>query len=399
MVTDTIIKKGYKQTDLGVIPEDWGIEPIKQLATITTGSKNTQDRIPEGLYPFFVRSQTIERINSYSYDGEAVLTAGDGVGTGKVFHYINGKFDIHQRVYKISDFNKKLNGYFFFLYFSNNFFNRIMQMTAKSSVDSVRMEMIADMHIPVPTKPEQTAIATVLSDTDALIEHLEKLIAKKKAIKQGAMQQLLTGKRRLPGFSGEWEVRKLGEIGNCFAGGTPSTFKSEYWDGEHIWLPSGRVQNNILQRLEDEKTITQLGLDESAAKLIKPKSVLIAITGATCGNVGLLNFSASANQSVIAVEPNRETEYRFLFYSLLMKRSEILSNQTGSAQGGVNLGAIKKIEASFPLLEEQTAIAAILSDMDAEIESLEQKRDKYTMLKQGMMQQLLTGKIRIYAAN
>jgi len=147
------ISKGYKQTEVGVIPEDWEVEKIKNVSSITTGAKNTQDKIDDGQYPFFVRSQTIEHINSYSSEGEAVLTAGDGVGTGKVFHYINGKFDFHQRVYKISNFNKKLNGYFFYLYFSNNFLNRIMSMTAKSSVDSVRMEMIANMQIPIPPSP------------------------------------------------------------------------------------------------------------------------------------------------------------------------------------------------------------------------------------------------------
>jgi type I restriction enzyme S subunit len=94
--------KGYKQTEVGVIPTDWEIDEIQNLAEITTGAKNTQDRIFDGEYPFFVRSQIVERINSFSFDGEAILTAGDGVGTGKVFHYINGKFDYHQRVYKIS---------------------------------------------------------------------------------------------------------------------------------------------------------------------------------------------------------------------------------------------------------------------------------------------------------
>ena len=142
------IKPGHKLTEVGVIPEDWNLGYIENMAHITTGSKNTQDRIDDGQYPFFVRSQTVERINSYSFNGEAVLTAGDGVGTGKVFHYINGKFDVHQRVYRISDFAKSLNGYFFFLYFSTHFYNRIMQMTAKSSVDSVRREMIARMSCP-----------------------------------------------------------------------------------------------------------------------------------------------------------------------------------------------------------------------------------------------------------
>lgn len=224
------LKPGYKQTEVGVVPEEWAIDYIENLAYITTGSRNTQDRVNDGQYPFFVRSQTIERINSYSFDGEAVLTAGDGVGTGKVFHYINGKFDAHQRVYRISDFNERINGYFFYLYFSSRFYNRIMQMTAKSSVDSVRREMIARMLIPIPPLHEQRAIAAALSDVDALIASLERLIAKKRAIKQATMEQLLTGKMRLPEFGGdpkpaykqtevgivpvEWEVRTMGEIVN-----------------------------------------------------------------------------------------------------------------------------------------------------------------------------------------
>ncbi len=200
------INPGYKQTEVGVIPEDWDLDDIENLAHITTGGRNTQDRIDDGQYPFFVRSQTAERINSYSYDGEAVLTAGDGVGTGKVFHYINGKFDTHQRVYRISDFNERVNGYFFFLYFSSRFYNRIMQMTAKSSVDSVRREMIARMLIPLPpTKAEQTAIATILSDMDAEIAALETKLAKAHNLKQGMMQELLTGRIRLV-ESGKFKV-------------------------------------------------------------------------------------------------------------------------------------------------------------------------------------------------
>ncbi len=189
---------GYQQTEVGVIPADWEIDDVENLANITTGSKNTQDRMDDGDYPFFVRSQTVERINSYSFDGEAVLTAGDGVGTGKVFHYINGKFDAHQRVYRITNFNERVNGYFFFLYFSNRFYGRIMQMTAKSSVDSVRREMIAKMLIPLPpTKAEQEAIAEVLSEMDAELAALEAKLAKARALKLGMMHNLLTGRIRL----------------------------------------------------------------------------------------------------------------------------------------------------------------------------------------------------------
>lgn len=187
-----------KQSEAGTIPEDWGIAFVKDFAHITTGSRNTQDRVEDGEYPFFVRSQIVERINSYSFDGEAVLTAGDGVGTGKVFHYINAKFDTHQRVYRISHFSEQVSGYFFYLYFSTYFYDRIMQMTAKSSVDSVRMEMIAKMPIPLPsTRKEQQAIATILSDMDAEITALEAKLAKARQVKQGMMQELLTGRIRL----------------------------------------------------------------------------------------------------------------------------------------------------------------------------------------------------------
>ncbi|MDX9788592.1 MAG: restriction endonuclease subunit S [Desulfobacterales bacterium] len=191
-------KPGYKQTEVGVIPEDWVVESVENIAHITTGGKNTQDRIDDGEFPFFVRSQTVERINTYSFDGEAVLTAGDGVGTGKVYHYVNGKFDVHQRVYRISNFNREVNGYFFYLYFSTHFYDRIMQMTAKSSVDSVRREMIAKMLIPLPPlKQEQNTIATILIDMDAEITALEAKVTKARQIKQGMMQDLLTGRIRL----------------------------------------------------------------------------------------------------------------------------------------------------------------------------------------------------------
>ncbi|ELZ7232012.1 restriction endonuclease subunit S [Vibrio parahaemolyticus] len=189
--------KGFKKSELGEIPEDWEVDKIGNLVSITTGGRNTQDRIDDGLYPFFVRSQTVERINSFSFDGEAVLTAGDGVGTGKIFHYINGKFDFHQRVYLMHGFGENLNGYFFYLFFSNNFYDRIMSMTAKSSVDSVRKEMIAEMKILLPSKDEQAEIATILCDMDGEIQTLEQRLTKTRQIKQGMMQELLTGKTRL----------------------------------------------------------------------------------------------------------------------------------------------------------------------------------------------------------
>ena len=177
--------------------EGWENRPIKNLATISTGAKNTQDKIDDGAYPFFVRSQNIEKINTYSFDGEAILIAGDGVGTGKVMHYYIGKFDFHQRVYKLSDFQDIICGLYFFLFFKSNFYNRMMQMTAKSSVDSIRREMISEMIISFPPPEEQSRIATILSDMDAELNNLESKLEKYKLLKLGMMQNLLTGKIRL----------------------------------------------------------------------------------------------------------------------------------------------------------------------------------------------------------
>ncbi|NVK44357.1 MAG: restriction endonuclease subunit S [Oceanospirillaceae bacterium] len=177
---------------------EWIETTIGEVAKVGTGSKNTQDKVEDGKYPFFVRSQTVERINTYSFDGEGILTAGDGVGTGKVFHYVNEKVDIHQRVYLISDFSSSIHGYFLYLVFKENFYERIISMTAKSSVDSVRKEMITNMKIFVPpTRIEQETIAKIISDMDKEIGVLETKKSKYLNIKKGMMQDLLTGKTRL----------------------------------------------------------------------------------------------------------------------------------------------------------------------------------------------------------
>jgi type I restriction enzyme S subunit len=168
---------------------EWKSNFISEFAKVTTGSKNTENKVIEGLYPFFVRSQNIEQINTFAYDGEAVLTSGDGVGVGKNFHYINGKFDFHQRVYCIFEFSDKVSGKFFYHYFSEHFNKRVMQLSAKNSVDSVRQSMITEMPVCLPSKDEQQKIANFLSSIDdeitAQAQKLEALKEHKKGLMQG----------------------------------------------------------------------------------------------------------------------------------------------------------------------------------------------------------------------
>ena len=169
---------------------EWEEKTIEQVAKVTTGNKDTQNKVDDGKFPFFVRSQTVERINSYSFDGEAILTSGDGVGVGKNFHYINGKFDFHQRVYCIYDFIKEVSGQFVYMYFSQYFNERVMRMSAKNSVDSVRMAMITEMPISLPSKKEQEKIADCLSSLDDLITAQAEKIEQLKLHKKGLMQGL-----------------------------------------------------------------------------------------------------------------------------------------------------------------------------------------------------------------
>ena len=183
---------------IGEIPEHWEVKRLKFLCHITTGSKNTEDKIDGGKYPFFVRSQTPEAINSYSFDGEAILTAGDGAGVGKVFHYINGNFDFHQRVYKFSMFSE-IEGLYLFHYSQSNVFNVANLGTAKSTVDSLRLPLIQDFLVSFPLNiKEQEEIIYHIENAGRKISSAlsikEKEIEKLKEYKATLINSAVTGK-------------------------------------------------------------------------------------------------------------------------------------------------------------------------------------------------------------
>jgi type I restriction enzyme S subunit len=338
---------------------------------IGTGSRNTEHRVDNGKYPFFVRSQQVEQIDDYNYDCEAVLTAGDGVGTGKVYHYINGKFDAHQRVYVMSQFSG-IDGKYFYYSFSNNFLSEVEKYTAKSSVDSVRRNMIANMEILLPPLPEQRLIATALSDADAYIAALEKLLTKKRAIKQGAMQELLTGKRRLPGFSGEWEEKALGEA--LKVGHGKSQREIEIEGGGYPILATGGEIGRTNTFLYDKASV----LIGRKGTIDKPQYMDTPFW--TIDTLFYTIISDSANP-------------KYLYYLFCT----IDWGRLNEASGVPSLSAsvIEKLQFVLPDKTEQTAIAAVLSDMDAEIDVLTAKLNKAKRIKQGMAQELLTGRIRL----
>lgn len=394
------VKPGYKKTEVGLIPEEWSIKPLSDVVDFLDSRRrpvkdNDRAKI-RGDIPYYGASGIVDYVNAFLFDEDLILIGEDGENilsrNCRLAFKISGKTWVNNHAHVLRPKPGMSIDYLTEFLESCNY-EGYNTGTAQPKLNKFVCSLIP---IVCPTLPEQRAIAGALRDVDALIEALDKLIAKKRDLKQAAMQQILTGQKRLPGFHGAWGIKRIDDLGYCFAGGTPSTIRKDYWGGNIFWLPSGRVQNNILRApINSEITITQLGLNESSTKNIKAHSVLIAITGATCANVAILDFEAAANQSVVAVEPYQQTDYRFLYYALLMERKKILSLQNGSAQGGINLKTVKSMTLYCPLLVEQIAIAEVLSDMDAELAALDQRRDKTRALKQGMMQELLTGRIRL----
>ncbi|PRM90122.1 restriction endonuclease [Aliarcobacter cryaerophilus] len=173
-----------------------------------------------------------------------------------------------------------------------------------------------------------------------------------------------------------WNQRKIKHFAQTIPGGTPSTTEPEYWDGDIPWLPSGAVQNCIINEDRVIKFITKKGLYSSATKYIKPNSTLIALTGATCSNIGYLTFKSTANQSVVGIVTQKSTSDKYVFYSLISQKSQILVKRTGGAQAGINEQDVKDIFISYPPIHEQEQIANFLDKATAKIDTLTEKQTK-----------------------
>ena len=349
-----------------------------------------------GEYRFYTCAKDYYQIDTYAFDTEALLVSGNGANVGYI-HYYKGKFNAYQRTYVLSDFLDSIKYLQHFM--GRKLTDRIRVEVNAGNTPYITRGTLTEMKVALPpTKAEQEAIAEALSDVDKLLGSLEKFIAKKRAIKQAAMQQLLTGKTRLPGFSGEWETRRIGDFTDCTAGGTPSTFLSEYWGGAIRWMNSGELNKKIVHDVEGR--ITERGLRESSTKIVPPRCVLVGLAGQgkTRGTVAINTVELCTNQSIAAIYPNESFVPEYLYHNLDARYEELRGLSTGDGgRGGLNLRIILSIPVLFPRVDEQLTIATVLSDMDTEIAALEQRRDKTRAIKQGMMQQLLTGRIRLFS--
>jgi type I restriction enzyme, S subunit len=378
------------------LPDGWKREQIRAFANIGTGAKDTQNRSPLGRYPFFVRSQKVERIDSWSFDGEAVLTAGDGVGTGKVFHYIDGRFDYHQRVYRISNFRRDVSGKYFFYQFSRNFLARIESLTAKSSVDSVRMETIAGMEILLPARIEQDLIVRALDDTNDLIAMLERLIAKKQAVKQGAMQQLINGRTRLPGFNDEWLPIQLGQVAQFSKGsGLPKSDVASH--GSLPCIHYGELFTHYgaeIKRVTSKTWRTDLPARSMAIDVLMPTSDVTPRGLAKASAV--LHAGVVLGGDILVIRPDVARVYPpFLAHVIRSNADQVLALVRGTTVFHLYATDMRNFVFPAPSIAEQRAICSVIRDQEAEIDTLRSRLAKAEAVKQGMMQQLLAGRIRL----
>ncbi|MBV5300962.1 MAG: restriction endonuclease subunit S, partial [Methylococcales bacterium] len=405
------IKQGYKQTEIGIIPEDWESYSICDVTKqIFLGLTSKVDYVEYNGVPLIRASDisegylNFENVRIISYTQHKALTKLRRAKKNYVLVSKSGslgicalvdveiEFSIYESIIAIEPNSLLKSSFLLSLLRHDAVQNRMTGDKVGSSVGHLNIEAFRKLKLPIPPLKEQTAIATALSDIDALIGELDKLIAKKQGIKQATMQQLLTGKKRLAGFSGEWEVKRLGEVATFFSGGTPLTSISEYYNGNIPWITSGDLNTDYIYEVTGR--ISKLGLENSSAKMVKKETLLIALYGATAGVTAISKINAAINQAVLAIIPNNAS-VEFLYFKLSYLKNWLILTYTQGGQPNLSADIVKSIEISIPTKEEQTAIANILSDMDAEISQLERRHAKMGELKQGMMQELLTGRIRL----
>ncbi|MBU2921495.1 restriction endonuclease subunit S [Winogradskyella psychrotolerans] len=370
--------------------EIWKQKKLGEICKIQTGNKDTQDKEENGLYPFYVRSNTIESINSYSFDEQAILTSGDGAGVGKIYHLVDGKFDLHQRVYALTNFDSNFSIRYTYHFFSEKFYKRVMRLSAKNSVDSVRRDMIFDMKMPYPNKEEQQKIANFLTAIDTQIQTLEKKKNLLEQYKKGVMQKIFKQELRFKDEDGndfaEWKKKKLGDL----------TYKVGKKNKENIQYPIYSINNQEGFRPQSEQfdglDSNERGYDISMYKIVYEKT--FAYNPARI-NVGSIGYSYDLNEVIISslyvcFKTNEELEDLYLLAYLDTDRfnKDILRYQEGGVRQYLFYENFSQIKIPLPSNEEQTKIANFLSALDKNIALVNTKIEKTKAYKKGLLQQM-----------
>ena len=407
------LKPGSKQTKMGVIPEDWSSNSLSSLCLPGGlvrgpfgGSLKKEFFVKEGYKVYEQRNAIYQSVEMGSYfidhnkytelkrfdvvPGDFIVSCSGTIG--RIFQIPKDAKAgvINQALLKIKlNTNFVSSDYFYQAFVWDEFQQKIVDSTQGGAMQNlVGMDVFKNTPLALPPFPEQRAIAAALSDTDSLLSSLGRLLAKKRDIKQSVMQQLLTGKQRLPGFSGEWKIKRLGDISKIGMGRTPSRQMQAFWGKGYPWLSIADLKTKHVSETKEE--ITRLA---ASSMTVIPKGTLIMSFKLSIGRMAFTSRDMYSNEAICSFN-DLKMNAGFLYYVLGQTDFSLYGKQ--AVKGfTLNSESLKIIEVPYPSLDEQAAIATVLSDMDAEIDELQQRRDKTRAIKQGMMQELLTGRTRL----
>ncbi len=395
------VKPGYKQTEVGVIPEEWEVEVVGEAFEIRNQlrlpiSQAVRERM-SGSYPYYGPTSVQGWINEYRVEGEHALIGEDGDHFLKwrdqaMTLLVTGKFNVNNHAHIIRG-TKNLTAWFFWFFANRD----ISSYLTRQGAGRYKLTKATLQKLPcaLPPFPEQRAIAEALSDVDGLLGGLDRLIAKKRDLKQAAMQQLLTGQTRLPGFHGEWEMKRLGDVVDT----DPENLSSETRrDFTFNYIALEDVDRGFLRSHSEQIFATA---PSRARRRLRTNDVLVSTVRPNLQSH--LLFDAEAGRWVCStgfcVVRCRKgvTHPGYVFFHLFgdCVNRQIDALLTGSNYPAINSGDVRALQIPIPEYVEQTAIAEVLTDMDTELAGLEQQREKTRALKQAMMQELLTGRTRL----
>ena len=411
-----MIETKFKHTDIGLVPEEWEVKTLGQIGSFTKGSGISRAESQTGTIPAIRYGEIYTDHNDYirefkSYITPQIALNARKIHKGDILFTASGetKEDIGKSVAFIDDFEAYAGGDLIILspsedcnpvymgYITNSKSSQL-QKSSKGQGDAVVhivTDEIKSIEIPFPPLSEQRRIASALMKVDALISNLDKLIAKKQAIKQGAMQELLTGKKRLPGFKGEWKEIRLGDVAKMNSGGTPDSKNAAYYSGTIPFLSISDMSNCGKFITHTQKHITSEAVANSSAR-IYPKGTLLYAMYASLGKTSIAQIDMAISQAILGIITDETIlDKEYLYYNLCYIESKVIQmGQTGT-QSNLSKALVEEFIFTIPEVDEQKAIANVFICVDSEISVLEKKRDKYRQIKQGMMRDLLTGRIRL----
>ena len=406
---------GYRKTEIGVLPDDWDLKLLEEIGSVVRGGSPRPAGDPRYFGGNFIPWLTVASLTNikehqlYVTETAACLTE-EGSKHSRIL--INGTMIIANSgatlgIAKLlgitccaNDGVAAITGQrtgikeFICQYFNTTTKHLREVIATGNGQPNLNTGLIRKIAIPFPPISEQRAIATALSDVDALLNALDRLIAKKRDLKQAVMQQLLTGQTRLSGFSDEWELKRLGALSEMGSGGTPLSSIAAYYDGDIPWVSISDMTRGGKIIESTVRNLSPLGLANSAAQIFPIGTVLYAMY-ASLGECSIAGKAVCTSQAILGIRAKNTLNPEYLYYYLTSLKPIVKALGQQGTQSNLNKGMVQDFLLNLPSVAEQTAIAAVLSDIDNELANLELRRNKTSELKQGMMQELLTGRTRL----